>query len=128
MRDFNEVVNEHEKFEGNPVSLRRIRPYVDCMNFCGMLNLGFSRLKYTWTNKRGLADLIQHRLDSFWANPSWKSLFPEANVNYLAQVNSDHCPFLLNLSPPPRSSSNRPFLFQPMWISHHDFPRVVNEA
>ena len=122
MGDFNEVVNEQEKYGVNLVSQRRIRPYVVCMNFCGMLDLGFSGPRYTWTNKRGLANLIQLRLDRCWAKPSWKSLFPEANVTHLARVNSDHCTFLLNLSPPPPSSSNRPFRFQPMWMSHHDFP------
>ena len=101
MGDFNEVVNEQEKFGGNPISQNRIRPYVDCMNCCGMLDLGFSGPKYTWTNKRGLADLIQLRLDRCWANSSWKSLFQEANVSHLAQVNSNHCPLLLNLPPPP---------------------------
>ena len=101
---------------------------MDCMNFCGMLDLGFFGPKYTWTNKRGLADLIQIRLDKCWANSCWKSLFPEANVTHLAQVNSDHCPLLLNLSPLPPLSSNRPCRFQPMWMTHHDFPRVVNEA
>ena len=56
MGDFNKVVNEHQKFGGNPTSQRRIRPYVDCMNFCGMLDLRFFGLNYTWTNKRGLAN------------------------------------------------------------------------
>lgn len=74
--------------------------YVDCMNCCGMLDLGFSGPKYTWTNKRGLANLIQLRLDRCWDNTSWKSLFHEANVTHLARVNSHHCPLLLNLSPP----------------------------
>ena len=128
MGDFNEVVNEQEKFGGNPVNQNRIRPYVDCMNCCGMLDLGFSGPRYTWSNKRGLTDLIQLRLDRCWPNSSWKSLFKEANVTHLAQVNSDHCPLLLNLSPPLPSCSERPFRFQPMWMSHWDFPRVVNDA
>lgn len=93
--------------------------------------MGFSGPKYTWTNKRGLANLIQLKLDKCWANSSWKSLFQEANVIHLAQVNSEHCPLLLNLSPPPPlppSCSDKPFRFQPMWISHQHFPRVVNDA
>lgn len=92
--------------------------YVDCMNCCGMLDLGFSGPKYTWTNKRGLSDLIQFRLDRCWDNTSWKSLFQEANVTHLARVNSDHCPLLLNLSPPPPSCFDRPCQFQPKWMSH----------
>ena len=113
---------------GYPICQRRVRAILDCMNECQMLDLGFSRPKYTWTNKRDLGGLIQCRLDRVWANPDWKTSFPEANVTHLARVNSDHCPLLLNLCPNLASSKNRPFRFQPMWLSHNDFPAIVRES
>ena len=93
-----------------------------------MMDLGISRPKYTWTNKRELGGLIQCRLDRVWANPEWKSSFPEANVTHLARVNSDHCPLLLNSCPNLSNASNHPFRFQPMWLSHNDFPAIVRES
>jgi hypothetical protein len=75
-----------------------------------------------------VADLIQERLDRGWANTDWKLLFPEASIQHLPHLNSDHCPLLLMLDPPPPSTRNRPFRFQPIWLNHPDFPRVVEEA
>ena len=127
--DFNEVITKGEKAGGNPIYLRRVRAILDYMNDCQMMDLGFSGPKFTWTNKRefGGGGLIQCRMDRVWANPDWKSSFPEANVTHLARVNSDHCPVLLNLCPNLTNTSNRPFRFQPMWLSHNDFPAIVRE-
>ena len=93
-----------------------------------MMDLGFSGLKYTWTNKSELGNLIQCRLDRYWVNPGWKELYPKANVTYLARVNSDHCPLLLSLYPPLGPIVDRPFRFQTFWLSHNDFSTVVRGA
>jgi hypothetical protein len=47
------------------------------------MDLGFSGPKFTWTNLRGVADLIQERLDKGWANSEWKTNFPEASIQHL---------------------------------------------
>ena len=104
MGDFNEVLEESEKFGGNSLSVRRVREYIECMKHCNLLDLGFSGLKFTWTNKRGLRNLIQEWLDRCWANPSYKAFFSEASVSYLARINSDHCPLLLKIIEPPSFS------------------------
>ena len=128
MGDFNEMISNDEKFGGNPVCRRRIHAYTECMDYCQLMDLGFSGPKFTWTNMRGVSDLIQERLDRGWVNPRWKALYPEASMQHLARLNSDHCPLLLNLDPPPPSAATRPFRFQPMWLNHSDFPRLVKEA
>ena len=61
-------------------------------------------------------------------NPGWKELYPEANVTYLARVNSDHCPLLLSLYPPVGPIVDIPFRFQTFWLSHNDFSTVVRGA
>ena len=57
----------------------------------------------------------------------WKALFVEANV-HLARANSDNCPLLLNLNLSLGERNNRPFRFQPFWLSHNEFPVLVREA
>lgn len=47
MGDFNEVLYEDEKLGGNTISQRRVRAIQDCMNTCQMMDLGFSRLRFT---------------------------------------------------------------------------------
>ena len=127
MGDFNEVLSEDEKLGWNTINQRRVRAIQDCMNTYQMMDLGFSRPRFTWSNKRDIGGLIQYRLDRCWANPEWKALFAEANV-HLARANSDHCPLLLNLNSSLGERNNRPFRFQPFWLSHNEFPVLVREA
>ena len=101
---------------------------MDCMSECHMMDLGFSGPKFTWTNKREVGGLIQCRLDRVWANLEWKATFPEATITHLTRVNSDHCPLLLSFSSNVSNASCRPFRFQPMWMSHNDFPAIVRES
>jgi len=112
MGDFNEVLLEEKKFGGNSICQRRVRAIKECMDDCHMLDLGFSRPKFTWLNKRDIRDLIQCRLDRCWVNLGWKAFYLEANVTHLARVNSDHCPLLLNLNPLLGTTFDRPFRFQ----------------
>ena len=128
MDDFNKVLSEDEKLRGNTISQRRVKAIQECMNVCHILDLGFSRPKFTWSNKSGIDDLIQCRLDRCWANLKWKAQFAKANVTHLARANSDHCPLLLNLNPTLGERNNRPFCFQPFWLSHNDFLVLVREA
>ena len=58
----------------------------------------------------------------------WNGLFPEASVQHLERAYSNHCPVLLRLNRGQVVNFPRPFLFQPMWLSHPDFPEVVREA
>ena len=128
MGDFNEVLSEDEKLGGNTISQRRVRVIQDCMNSCQMMDLGYLGPKFAWSNKRDIGGLIQCRLDRCWANPEWKALFAEANVTHLARANSDHCPLLLNLNPSLGERNNRPFCFQPFWLSHTEILVLVREA
>lgn len=78
MGDFNEVLSEDEKYGGNPICPRRVGAIKNCMDSCHVMDLGFSGLKFTWSNKREYGNLIQCRLDRCWANPEWKRFFPHS--------------------------------------------------
>jgi len=55
-------------------------------------------------------------------------LFPEAIVRHLERIHSDHCPIMLSLARKPSIRLTRPFRFQPIWLSHLDFTRVVSDV
>lgn len=98
------------------------------MNFCNMIDLGFSGPIFTWTNRGDVSDLIQQCLDRFWANQAWNLLFTEASVTHLPRISSNHCPLPFNLSNSYPSRLDRPFRFEKMWLSHPGFCRVVEDA
>ena len=55
-------------------------------------------------------------------------LFPEAIVTHLNCTHLDYCPILLSLQAAPSTHLPRPFRFESMWLSHHDFPDIVDKA
>ncbi|GLT80975.1 hypothetical protein SLA2020_523840 [Shorea laevis] len=64
--DFNDVVDQSEKFGGNQIFQTRVRAYLDCMNNCNMVDLGFIGNRFTWVNMRFSNQLIRERLDRVW--------------------------------------------------------------
>ena len=74
--------------------------FKECLDSCGMVDLGFHGSHFTWVNKREVGHFIQERLDRGFANTIWKGLYPEAVVHQLARTYSDHCPVLLKLDEP----------------------------
>ena len=72
--DFNEVLTSKDKFGGLPINLRRSSMFTNCLNTCGMIDLGFHGLRYTWSNFSKVRYVIQERLDRGFANASWSSL------------------------------------------------------
>ena len=68
--DFNEPLMDDDKFGGRTVSVSRSLLFKDCLDKCSIIDIRFSGLQFTWTNKRNLQALIQERIDRFFVNPS----------------------------------------------------------
>ena len=68
--DFNEVLSSEEKLEGKPINAYRARLFQECINECGLMDIGFLSPRFTWTNLRNLSNLIQKRLDHGFCNTS----------------------------------------------------------
>lgn len=49
--DFNELTCANEKYMGNPINNSRCDQFIQCLNYCNLLDLGFRGSRYTWTNK-----------------------------------------------------------------------------
>ncbi|KAH7867325.1 hypothetical protein Vadar_031984 [Vaccinium darrowii] len=127
--DCNQVLTSEDKFGGNPVNSARANLFKDCLDTCGMLDLGFSGSRYTWSNLRTTRGLIQERLDRCWSNAAWKFQFPNTIVRHLPRTHSDHCPVLLNTDPCllDRCWSNAAWKFQfPNTIVRH-LPRTHSD-
>lgn len=126
--DFNEVLGANEKFGGNPVSLNRISAFLNCIDNIGLIDLGFSRPRFTWTNKhKKKHTIIYERLDRFLCTNEWLKLFPHASVKHLPHIHLDHCPLLLDWNRKV-AGTNIFFKFETMWMSSPDFHSIVNST
>lgn len=126
--DFNELFTDNDKVRGRPEYISRSLEFKDYLDRCDMLDLGFSSPRFTWKNKRDVGALIQERIDKFFVNLGWFSLYLDARVSHLTCCHSDHCPVLLEVKPRSSIILPRPFKFQSCWLSDPEFPRVVDKA
>lgn len=99
--------------------------FKECLDMCNMINLGFSGLRFNWTNRRDVNDLIQERINRFFVNLKWYNLYPKAKVTHPTCCHSNHCPVLMETHPRPTTLLKRPFKFQSFWVSDPTFPVLV---
>ena len=128
MLNFNEPLNTNDKFSGRDISVNRYLLFKECLDKCNMIDLGFSGPRFTWTNRKEMNALIQERIDHFFVNPEWFSLFSEAKVTHLTRCHSGHCLVLLETQPRPSTFFKRPFKFQSFWVFDPSFSNVVANA
>ena len=121
MDDFNKVLMSSETFGGQPMNIRRAMKFQECLNLCGMMDMGFSGARYTWSNLREVTENIQERLDLSFCNASWRQMYPEASVKHMTRINSNNFPILVELESSTSLNLPQPFRFQPGWLAHPDF-------
>ena len=121
MDDFNKVLMSSETFGGRPVNIRRVMKFHECLDLCGMMDMGFSGAWYTWSNLRKVTKLIQERLVRSFCNASWRQMYPKASVKHMTRINSDNFPILVELESSTSLNLPQPFMFQPGWLAHLDF-------
>ncbi|KAI5324319.1 hypothetical protein L3X38_033392 [Prunus dulcis] len=122
--DFNDIACVAEKSGGNFDSGGQ--NFINWIDRNQLIDLGFSRAKFTWCNKRNADAIIWKRLDRGLSNIAWRLLFPEAYLSHLPRVNSDHCPIMVRLSfayLPDKDCV--PFRFQAMWFTHPKFSEFI---
>ncbi|KAG2693813.1 hypothetical protein I3760_08G113300 [Carya illinoinensis] len=113
--DFNDLVNQSEKFGGRPVNSSSMGRLKNMMNKHGLVDMGFSSSNFTWTNNRQGKALIRERLDRGIANTKWRLLFPDATIQHLVSGASDHHPLLLNT-------------FKEFWTKEPIIGTIIQEA
>ncbi|GMI69001.1 hypothetical protein HRI_000569400 [Hibiscus trionum] len=119
--DFNATLATLERKGGGATS----RPSKDFQAFVfdlGLRDMGYSGPEFTWTKGN-----THVRLDRFICNSYWDETFPEASVEHLLRLRSDHRPILLSVGHIVRHSTPGPFRYFTGWQSHEDFERMVRD-
>lgn len=124
MGDFNEVLCQDEKKGGRLVTHDKAKLFKEVINTNGLIDLGYSGIPYTWSNKQQGEDLILERLDCGLTNQQWLQLHPNAMVQHLPRIGSDHAPILLKERTIPRPPQ-KPFRTEHLWLRHPHIQEIV---
>jgi hypothetical protein len=62
----------------------------ECLEDCGLVDLGFTGPKYTWTNKQDANSNVRVSLDRAVANVAFMDMFDNYRVENVITTSSDH--------------------------------------
>lgn len=71
MGNFNEVLCSSEQKGGMRKSQSQIKGFQDTIDACGLGDLRFRTIEYTWSNRRENEHDVEVRLDKAFANNEW---------------------------------------------------------
>ncbi|PNX93586.1 ribonuclease H, partial [Trifolium pratense] len=125
--DFNEIILPNEQKGGN-FSQNRADALLRVVEECQFVDIATTGNKYTWARNCMGQRRIFKKLDRGIANLPWQLAFPEAYVEVLCRLHSDHHPLLLRCGQLPQRRGPRPFRFEAAWITHPEYQNVVQTA
>ncbi|XP_060183220.1 uncharacterized protein LOC132613188 [Lycium barbarum] len=94
--DFNVILLEQEKQGRLPVTVQETMDFVQCIQSCGLIDMGFTGSRFTWWNGRTQEGCIFKRLDRILCNQDFLNVKPNSQVHHLIRKGSDHAPLHLN--------------------------------
>ncbi|KAK4707382.1 hypothetical protein R3W88_033071 [Solanum pinnatisectum] len=100
--------------------MKKSLEFIAVTEACGLIDLGFSGQKFTWSNNRGLHSRVWNRLDRSMVNDSWLENMPQTTIIHLPSVGSDHCPLLME-NKDTNEDPVKYFKFLNCWADHPNF-------
>ncbi|GAB2216256.1 hypothetical protein Droror1_Dr00024026 [Drosera rotundifolia] len=125
--DFNEICTPGEVV-GSAFCEARAMKMISMMDECNLIDLGATGSKFTWERKKDGHRELAKRLDRALGDFSWLHAFPEAYVEHLSRVYSDHSPLLLRCDTYRGDHTARPFRFLTAWSTYPSYEPLVAET
>ncbi|XP_075098919.1 uncharacterized protein LOC142175818 [Nicotiana tabacum] len=127
--DFNVIWDSNEKVGGKPHRAYKSLDFINCLNNCGMIDIGYIGSIYTWCNNKIPGKRIWKRLDRVFVNNDWDHIFQNNTVKHLPRIGSDHRPLLIQISGNPmwRLQSKLKLLTRRLSEWSREFVKDINE-
>ncbi|KAM3224293.1 hypothetical protein ACQJBY_057591 [Aegilops geniculata] len=104
----------------------------NCLDDCGLVDLGFSGPKFTWTNRQDAQCNVRVRLDRAVANGDFTAMFEFYHVDNIITTTSDHYAVAISLDSQLLMGDRPPvqhnFRYEAMWRRAEGYIGVVENA
>jgi hypothetical protein len=84
--DFNEALWQFEHLTHTPRSETQMMAFRDTLQMCGLVDLGFMGVPFTYYNKRQGNRNVKVRLDRAVADNNWKNLYSDYEVKHIVSL------------------------------------------
>ncbi|XP_059288849.1 uncharacterized protein LOC132042271 [Lycium ferocissimum] len=122
--EFNVILHPEEKLGGLSHKNSRSFDFTECMDSCGMSDVGFNGSRYTWCNNWRPNKRIWMRLDKVFINDDWATKYANNSVRHLARTSSDHRPLLFKCDNG-QLCGPKYFKFLDFWTTQNHFLEIV---
>ncbi|KAJ1703007.1 hypothetical protein LUZ63_002786 [Rhynchospora breviuscula] len=123
--DFNAIPTLSDKFGGSQKLNTNNKAFRDLLSQTNLIDLGFKGPAYTWSSNLNTSKPIHQRLDRVIVTTTWSGLYPEAFVNHLPRIFSDHTPIILNTDKKLVHAKN--FRVEHWWLHYDSFRKECAE-
>ncbi|XP_026459959.1 uncharacterized protein LOC113360698 [Papaver somniferum] len=125
--DMNFILHKDGKEGGNSPSTSSFAYMFHCIQHLRLVDLNFTGLPFTWTNKRTGNQYIQERIDRVSVNHKWLELFVKSSNKHLTRIVSDHSPILLETLPH-HDKLDRTYRYMKCWVEYKDYKKVLKNS
>ncbi|KAL3519686.1 hypothetical protein ACH5RR_017835 [Cinchona calisaya] len=124
MGDFNIIRFSSEKIGGSRTDSQAMDEFEDCIQQLDIEDIPYKGYLLTWCNGREGNARIYCKLDRILSNCAWHTQFPNAEVEFLDPLISDHSPGLVSIKEE-FNAGPKPFKFHSFWMKHLQFKKIL---
>ncbi|KAM0911064.1 hypothetical protein ACQ4PT_013724 [Festuca glaucescens] len=130
--DFNEALTQDEHCSARDRSEAQMALFRDCLDTCGLMDLGFSGPKFTWSNRQCAEDHVKVRLDRAVDNEAFINSYDDCQVENIITTTSEHLAIYITLAKLSDNIKHMPvqhgFRFEAAWLRAPDYKEVMEKA
>ena len=125
--NFDSVTRMEELSNSRKLDQQRCTAFSNWIIDNGLLDMGYSGPKFTWTRRKHYSTFQVVRLDITLFSLEWSIQFPNSQVTNLPKMHSDHSPILVRVQRENCFPRDPQFRFQVPWLTHLDFSTDVQK-
>jgi hypothetical protein len=127
--DFNEALWQFEHMSATPRNENQMMAFRDTLQICGLVDLGFVGVPFTYDNKRQGNRNVKVRLDRAVADSNWRNMFADYGVKHIVSPCSDHVILLVSLKQEqmlPRRKTNKQY--EILWERAGELEEIIDQG